>query len=92
MDVMDLRGLNPAPVTLFKADGSVDFAANADLARDLHRSGHRLAIDATIKRAGDARNGYAVRRYPPLVGFDEPTLASARAVERAANLRVDAGA
>ena len=33
MDVMDLRGLNPAPVTLFKADGSVDFDANAELAK-----------------------------------------------------------
>ena len=33
MDVMDLRGLNPAPVTLFKADGSVDFEANAALAK-----------------------------------------------------------
>jgi 4-hydroxy-tetrahydrodipicolinate synthase len=33
MDVMDLRGLNPAPVTLFKADGSVDYAANAALAK-----------------------------------------------------------
>jgi 4-hydroxy-tetrahydrodipicolinate synthase len=30
---MDLRGLNPAPVTLFAADGSVDHAANAALAR-----------------------------------------------------------
>jgi 4-hydroxy-tetrahydrodipicolinate synthase len=30
---MDLRGLNPAPVTLFKADGSVDFEANAALAK-----------------------------------------------------------
>lgn len=33
MSVMDLRGLNPAPVTLFKADGSVDYAANAELAK-----------------------------------------------------------
>jgi 4-hydroxy-tetrahydrodipicolinate synthase len=30
---MDLRGLNPAPVTAFTPDGKVDHAANADLAR-----------------------------------------------------------
>jgi 3-polyprenyl-4-hydroxybenzoate decarboxylase len=65
-------------------------AANADLARDLHRAGHRLAIDATVKRSGDARGGYAVRRYPPLVGFDAATLDAAQAVERANGLRVDA--
>jgi 4-hydroxy-tetrahydrodipicolinate synthase len=33
MSTMDLRGLNPAPVTVFKANGDVDHAANADLAR-----------------------------------------------------------
>ncbi|WP_405864776.1 dihydrodipicolinate synthase family protein [Streptomyces sp. NBC_00005] len=33
MDPMDLRGLVPAPVTAFTADGEVDLAANADLAR-----------------------------------------------------------
>lgn len=33
MDIMDLRGLNPAPVTLFKTDGSVDYDANAALAK-----------------------------------------------------------
>jgi 4-hydroxy-tetrahydrodipicolinate synthase len=33
MSVVDLRGLSPAPVTLFAANGSVDHAANADLAR-----------------------------------------------------------
>ncbi|MGY0063658.1 dihydrodipicolinate synthase family protein [Streptomyces sp. LZ34] len=33
MDPMDLRGLVPAPVTAFTADGEVDHAANADLAR-----------------------------------------------------------
>jgi 4-hydroxy-3-polyprenylbenzoate decarboxylase len=65
-------------------------AANADLARDLHRAGHRLAIDATVKRSGDARGGYVVRRYPPLVGFDAATLDAAQAVERANGLRVDA--
>jgi 3-polyprenyl-4-hydroxybenzoate decarboxylase len=64
-------------------------AANADLARDLHRAGHRIAIDATIKREGDQRHGYAVRRYPPLVGFDAATLEAARAVERADGLSVD---
>jgi 4-hydroxy-tetrahydrodipicolinate synthase len=30
---MDLRGLNPAPVTAFARDGAVDHKANADLAR-----------------------------------------------------------
>jgi 4-hydroxy-tetrahydrodipicolinate synthase len=30
---MDLRGLNPAPVTAFTRDGAVDHKANADLAR-----------------------------------------------------------
>ncbi|WP_275559432.1 dihydrodipicolinate synthase family protein [Streptomyces sp. 5-6(2022)] len=33
MSPMDLRGLVPAPVTAFTADGEVDHAANADLAR-----------------------------------------------------------
>ncbi|MBR0724985.1 dihydrodipicolinate synthase family protein [Bradyrhizobium manausense] len=33
MPVMDLRGLNPAPVTAFTRDGAVDHKANADLAR-----------------------------------------------------------
>jgi 3-polyprenyl-4-hydroxybenzoate decarboxylase len=65
-------------------------AANADLARDLHRAGHRVAIDATVKRDGDQRHGYAVRRYPPLVGFDATTLDAARAVERSEGLSVDA--
>ncbi|WP_205316072.1 dihydrodipicolinate synthase family protein [Novosphingobium sp. P6W] len=31
--VMDLRGLNPAPVTVFADDGSVDWDANAELAK-----------------------------------------------------------
>ncbi len=31
--VMDLRGLNPAPVTVFTDDGQVDWAANAELAK-----------------------------------------------------------
>ncbi|MBB3172619.1 4-hydroxy-tetrahydrodipicolinate synthase [Endobacter medicaginis] len=31
--VMDLRGLNPAPVTAFTRDGKVDWAANARLAK-----------------------------------------------------------
>jgi len=64
-------------------------AANADLSRDLHRAGHRMAIDATVKMAGDRRGGHAVRRYPPLVGFEASTIEAARAVERAARLRVD---
>ncbi|MFD5821591.1 dihydrodipicolinate synthase family protein [Nesterenkonia xinjiangensis] len=33
MQTMDLRGLNPAPVTVFSATGDVDHAANADYAR-----------------------------------------------------------
>jgi len=33
MSTMDLRGLNPAPVTAFTPDGAVDHATNADLAR-----------------------------------------------------------
>jgi 4-hydroxy-3-polyprenylbenzoate decarboxylase len=57
-------------------------AANADLSRDLHRAGHRIAIDATAKRAGDERGGHAVRRYPPLVGFERSTLEEARSIER----------
>lgn len=33
MNAMDLRGLSPAPVTVFTRDGEVDHAANARLAR-----------------------------------------------------------
>lgn len=33
MDVMDLRGLSPAPVTAFKKDGSLDFETNVRIAR-----------------------------------------------------------
>ena len=33
MSVMDLRGLSPAPVTVFTRDGEVDYAANARLAK-----------------------------------------------------------
>ena len=33
MSVMDLRGLNPAPVTAFTRDGEVDHKANAEIAR-----------------------------------------------------------
>lgn len=33
MSIMDLRGLNPAPVTAFTRDGEVDHDANAKLAR-----------------------------------------------------------
>lgn len=33
MSAMDLRGLNPAPVTAFTRDGAVDHKANAELAR-----------------------------------------------------------
>jgi 4-hydroxy-3-polyprenylbenzoate decarboxylase len=64
-------------------------AANADLARDLHRSGHRIAIDATVKVAGDSRGGHPVRRYPPLVGFADRTIEAARDLERAEAIRVD---
>lgn len=34
--IMDLRGLNPAPVTAFTRDGKVDWEANAKLAKWLH--------------------------------------------------------
>jgi 4-hydroxy-tetrahydrodipicolinate synthase len=30
---MDLRGLNPAPITAFTRDGQVDWEANAKLAK-----------------------------------------------------------
>lgn len=33
MSTMDLRGVNPAPVTAFKSNGDLDFEANANLAR-----------------------------------------------------------
>lgn len=33
MSVMDLRGLSPAPVTVFTREGEVDYAANAELAK-----------------------------------------------------------
>ncbi|SUA99559.1 Dihydrodipicolinate synthase [Pannonibacter phragmitetus] len=33
MNPMDLRGLSPAPVTVFDRDGNVDYAANARVAR-----------------------------------------------------------
>jgi 3-polyprenyl-4-hydroxybenzoate decarboxylase len=64
-------------------------AANADLGRDLHRNGRRVAIDATRKMSGDARDGFGVRRYPPLVGFDAPTVATAERIERASGIMVD---
>ncbi|MGA1266997.1 MAG: UbiD family decarboxylase, partial [Phycisphaerales bacterium] len=64
-------------------------AANADLGRDLHRNGRRVAIDATRKMSGDARGGFGVRRYPPLVGFDAPTVATAERIERASGIMVD---
>jgi 3-polyprenyl-4-hydroxybenzoate decarboxylase len=67
-------------------------AANADFARDLHRRGRRVAIDATRKMPGDARGGHGVRRFPPMVAFDAATLAEARRVERAAALPVDESA
>ncbi len=67
-------------------------AANADFARDLHRRGRRVAIDATRKVPGDARGGHGVRRFPPMVAFDAVTLAEARRVEQAAGVPVDARA
>jgi 4-hydroxy-tetrahydrodipicolinate synthase len=33
MSIMDLRGLNPAPITAFTRDGELDIKANADIAR-----------------------------------------------------------
>ncbi|WP_420395478.1 dihydrodipicolinate synthase family protein [Nioella sp.] len=33
MDIMDLRGLSPAPVTAFNKDGSLDIAANVRIAK-----------------------------------------------------------
>jgi 4-hydroxy-tetrahydrodipicolinate synthase len=33
MSIMDLRGLNPAPITAFTRDGELDHQANADIAR-----------------------------------------------------------
>ena len=33
MSTMNLRGVNPAPVTAFKPNGDIDFEANAELAR-----------------------------------------------------------
>ena len=39
MSTLDLRGLNPAPVTPFTADGDVDHAAMAGLGKWL--AGHR---------------------------------------------------
>jgi len=33
MSIMDLRGLNPAPITAFTRDGEVDHKANAEIAR-----------------------------------------------------------
>lgn len=64
-------------------------AANSDFGRDLYRSGHRIAIDATRKMPGDARGGYGVRKFPPLVAFEQATIEQARTIERATNLRVD---
>ena len=37
MSTLDLRGLNPAPVTPFTVDGDVDYAAMADLGKWLAR-------------------------------------------------------
>ncbi|MCE9618352.1 MAG: UbiD family decarboxylase [Planctomycetes bacterium] len=56
-------------------------AANSDFERDLYRQDRRIAIDATRKVAGDARNGHAVRRFPPLVGFEPFTIERARQIE-----------
>jgi 4-hydroxy-tetrahydrodipicolinate synthase len=33
MSIMDLRGLNPAPITAFTREGELDHKANADIAR-----------------------------------------------------------
>jgi 4-hydroxy-3-polyprenylbenzoate decarboxylase len=55
--------------------------ANSDFERDLHRRGHRVAVDATRKLPGDERLGLAVRPFPPLVEFDRATVERARAIE-----------
>ena len=49
--------------------------ANVDPGRDLHRSGHRVAFDATKKLPGDERHGQGVRDYPPLIEMDAATKA-----------------
>ena len=50
--------------------------ANADPGRDAHRSGARIAFDATTKvegRGADGRHGEPVRRYPPILRMDDAT-------------------
>ena len=51
---LDLRGLNPAPVTPFTSDGDVDYAALADLGKCLasdRRGGSRWSCSGTPVRA-----------------------------------------
>jgi 4-hydroxy-3-polyprenylbenzoate decarboxylase len=50
------------------------WCANTDPGRDLHRSGWRIAFDATTKMPGDGRHGQPVRDYPPIIAMDGEVL------------------
>jgi hypothetical protein len=53
--------------------------AHMDAGRDLARVGDRVGFDATAKSAGDARPGWPVRDWPPIVRYPDDVLARARA-------------
>jgi 3-polyprenyl-4-hydroxybenzoate decarboxylase len=52
--------------------------AHMDAGRDLARVGDRVGFDATAKSAGDARPGWPVRDWPPVVRYPEDVLERAR--------------
>ncbi len=80
MSVMDLRGLNPAPVTAFTVDGEVDHAANAELARWLV-SIHGVKSMVILGHAGEGtyltpeEQVALIRTYVEAVGDKVPIIA-----------------
>jgi 3-polyprenyl-4-hydroxybenzoate decarboxylase len=52
--------------------------AHMDAGRDLIRVGDRVGFDATAKSAGDARPGWPVRDWPPIVRHPDAVLERAR--------------
>jgi 4-hydroxy-3-polyprenylbenzoate decarboxylase len=53
--------------------------AHMDAGRDLLLQDDRVGFDATAKSAGDARPGWPVRQWPPIVRYPEEVLERARA-------------
>jgi 4-hydroxy-3-polyprenylbenzoate decarboxylase len=63
------------------------WCANTDPGRDLHRSGGRIAFDATCKMPGDERHGQPVRDYPPIIAMDGKALKRTEAHKAAFGLQ-----